>query len=73
MSMSKETKKANAVPLWVKPTLSIAEATVYSGISREKLYELTDKENCPFVLWLGNKRRIKRVAFDQFILDSFSF
>lgn len=73
MSMSKETQTTNSVPLWVKTTLSIAEATAYSGISRDMLYELTNKENCPFVLWLGNKRRIKRVAFDQFILDSFSF
>ena len=34
------------IPLWLKPTLSIAEASIYSGISSVKLYELTAKEKC---------------------------
>lgn len=58
---------AKTVPLWHKSTLSIAEAVYYTGISRDKLYEMTDRENCPFVLWLGNKRRIKRRVFDEYI------
>ena len=47
------------VPLWHKTNLSIAEAVAYTGIGRDKLYEMTSRENCPFVLWIGNRRLIK--------------
>lgn len=55
------------IPLWCKPTLSIEEAVAYTGIGRGKLYELTNPEDCPFVLWIGNRRMIKRKAFDEYI------
>ena len=61
-----ENKNENAVirkiqvPLWHKMNLSIDEAAAYSGIGRDKLYEMTNKEDCPFVLWIGNRRLIKR-------------
>ena len=53
-----ENKNENAVirkiqvPLWHKMNLSIDEAAAYSGIGRDKLYEMTNKEDCPFVLWI---------------------
>ena len=40
------------VPLWHRPILSVAEATEYFGIGSNKIYELTEKENCPFVIWI---------------------
>ena len=40
--------------------LTIDEATAYTGIGRDKLYEMTSQEKCPFVLWVGNRRMIKR-------------
>ena len=43
------------VPLWHKANLSIDEAVAYSGIGRAKLYEMTNREDCPFVLWIGNR------------------
>lgn len=55
------------VPLWHKANLSIDEAVAYSGIGREKLYEMTNKEDCPFVLWIGNRRVIKRKAFEEYM------
>ncbi|MDD3416974.1 MAG: excisionase [Lachnospiraceae bacterium] len=60
--------KKNDIPLWHKTNLSIEEAIIYTGIGRNKLYELTSKEDCPFVLWVGNKRLVKRVAFDEYVL-----
>ena len=48
------------MPVWVKPYLTIDEATAYTGIGRDKLYEMTSQEKCPFVLWVGNRRMIKR-------------
>ena len=31
------------VPVWVKPYLTIDEATAYTGIGRDKLYEMTSQ------------------------------
>lgn len=52
--------QVETVPVWVKPYLTIDEATAYTGIGRDKLYEMTSREKCPFVLWVGNRRMIKR-------------
>lgn len=62
----------NDIPLWHKPNLSIEEAVAYSGIGRDKLYELTNPEDCPFVLWIGNRRMIKRKKFDEYIERQYS-
>ena len=60
------------VPVWVKPYLTIDEATAYTGIGRDKLYEMTSQEKCPFVLWVGNRRMIKRRVFDEYIEKMYS-
>lgn len=57
----------SGVPLEHKPILTIREASLYTGISEEKLIEITNPYACPFVLWLGNRRFIKRKVFDEFI------
>ena len=48
------------VPVWEKQNLTIEEAAAYSNIGQNKLREISDDERCPFVLWVGNKRLIKR-------------
>lgn len=53
------------VPIFQKQNLTIEEAAVYSNIGQHKLRELTADERCPFVLWVGNKRLIKRRQFDE--------
>jgi hypothetical protein len=50
-----------------KPTLSIEETSRYSGIGMSKLLRLTNPEDCPFVLWVGTRRMIKRRKFDEYI------
>ncbi len=60
------------VPIWEKTNLTLEEAAAYSGIGINKLRELTNDEDCKFVLWVGNKRLIKRRLFDQFIEQSYS-
>lgn len=47
--------KQQKVPLWEKMLLTIKEASDYTGIGRHKLRELTDNEDCDFVLWAGRK------------------
>ena len=52
--------------------LTIEEAAVYSNIGQHKLRELTADERCPFVLWVGNKRLIKRRQFDEYMSRAYS-
>lgn len=60
------------VPIWEKQNLTIEEASAYSGIGINKLYDLTNDNSCPFVLWVGKKRLIKRRRFDQYVEQSYS-
>ena len=59
-------RRVAAVPIWVKPYLTIEEAAEYTGIGRDKLAD------CPFVLWVGNRRMIKRRIFDEYIEQMYS-
>ena len=60
------------VPIWEKSTLTLDEAAAYSGIGKNRLRELSDEKGCPFVLWVGNKRLIKRRELDRFTDGAFS-
>ena len=53
------------IPIWEKSNLSLEEAAAYSGIGINKLREITNEDRCKFVLWVGNKRLIKRRLFDH--------
>ena len=65
-------KNSLEVPIYQKQNLTIEEAAVYSNIGRNKLRQLTDDEKCLFVLWVGEKRLIKRKQFDEFIEKAYS-
>ena len=65
-------RRVAAVPIWVKPYLTIEEAAEYTGLGRDKLYEMTSLADCPFVLWVGNRRMIKRRIFDEYIERMYS-
>ena len=60
------------VPIWQKANLSMEEAASYFGIGINKLREMTNDENCPFVLWNGSKRMIKRRALEQYLEHAYS-
>lgn len=60
------------VPIWEKSNLTLAEAAAYSGIGMGKLREITNEKNCNFVLWVGNKRLIKKKLFDKYIEQAYS-
>ena len=60
------------VPIWEKTNLTVEEAAAYSGSGRNKIRELSDNEDCPFVLWVGSKRMIKRKLFDEYIEKQYS-
>lgn len=60
------------MPIWHKTNLTIEEAAVYSNIGLLKLREITNDENCNFVLWIGNRSLIKRKMFDEYLKHEYS-
>lgn len=60
------------VPVHEKVTLTLEEAAAYSNIGINKIREISNEQNCQFVLWVGNKRLIKRRPFEQFIEKNYS-
>lgn len=60
------------VPIWEKSNLTVEEAAAYTGIGINKIREMASGDNCPFVLWVGNKRLIKRRKFDEYVEKQFS-
>ncbi len=64
--------ETNEVPIWEKSNLTLQEAATYSGIGINKIRDLSNDERCPFVLWVGSKRLIKRKQFDRYIDGCYS-
>ena len=57
----------NKVPIHLKMTLTAKEAAEYSNIGVNKIDALLRMPNCPFVLFVGTKKLVKRKAFEDFI------
>lgn len=55
------------IPFWLKVTLTIKEAAAYSNIGINKIEELLKQPKCDFVLYVGNKKLVKRKEFEQYI------
>ena len=55
------------VPIPQKLTLTIREAAEYSNIGINKIDAMLKQPNCPFVLFVGNKKLVKRREFEEFI------
>ena len=60
------------IALSKKLLLTLEEASAYFNIGVCKMRELTNDENCPYVLWNGSKRLIKRKPFEEFLYNSYS-
>ena len=56
------------VPIWQKYTLTIEEAAAYFRIGENKLrLIISQNPNAEYLLWNGNRVKIKRVMFEKFI------
>lgn len=55
------------VPIHLKMTLTIREAAEYSNIGINKIDSMLRTPNCPFVLYVGTKKLVKRKEFEEFI------
>mgnify|MGYP004661073083 FL=1 len=58
------------IPIWEKRNLTLEEAAEYFGIGVSKIRELSNQEDCEFVLWIGTKRLIKRTKLEQYLDDA---
>ena len=50
--------------------ISIEEAAEYSNIGQNRISEMLRMPRCPFVLYVGKKKLVKRKEFERFIEDS---
>ena len=58
------------IPLWEKANLTIEEAAEYSNIGQNRISEMLRMPRCPFVLYVGKKKLVKRKEFEKFLADS---
>ncbi len=55
------------VPIHLKVTLTIREAAEYSNIGINKIDAMLRQPLCPFVLYIGTRRLVKRKAFEEYL------
>ena len=62
-----ENNKIQRVPIHLKMTLTSKEAAEYGNIGINKIDSMLRAPKCPFVLFVGTKKLVKRREFEQFI------
>lgn len=67
-----ELAKVSTVPISEKKLLSVEEAAELFGVGRGKIRELTNSEDCKYVIWIGAHRRIKRDEFEKYLMSQYS-
>ena len=60
-------RDSESVPIHLKLTLSIKEASEYSNIGINKIDAMLKQPNCPVVLYVGSKKLVKRKEFEAYI------
>ena len=65
-----ENKNTKDVAIADKALLTLEEAAKYFNIGINKLRIMTNEENCPYVVWNGSKRLIKRKPFEEYLYSS---
>ena len=65
--MTNQSQQEIPLPIDRKMLLSIREAAEYNNIGINKIDEMLKQPNCPFVLYVGSKKLVKRKAFEEFI------
>jgi len=60
------------VPISEKCLLTLDEAVQYTGLGHQKLREISNDENCGFVLWNGSKRMLKRTRLEEYLNKAYS-
>lgn len=60
-------KNLESVPIHLKVTLTIKEAAEYSNIGINKIDSMLRMKGCPFVLYVGSKKLVKRKEFEAYL------
>ena len=55
------------IPLHQKLNLTVNEAALYSNIGQNKIASMLRQPNCPFVLFVGAKKLVKRKEFEEYL------
>ena len=61
------TNEIERVPIHLKLNLTIKEAAEYSNIGINKIDSMLRTPTCPFVLFVGTKKLVKRREFEEYI------
>ena len=59
--------KVERVPIEQKFALTIKEAAEYSNIGINRIDSMLKEPDCPFVLYVGTKKLVKRQIFEKYI------
>ena len=57
------------VPIEHKLALTVSEAAEYSNIGQNRITKLLKTPNCPFALFVGTKKLVKRREFERYISE----
>lgn len=60
------------VPIPEKLLLTIKEATIYSNIGINRIDSMLREDGCPFVLFVGSKKLVKRREFEAYLAERFA-
>ena len=73
LNIRNDSDRIQNVPIQCKMTLTIHEAAEYSNIGINKIDSLLKIPNCPFVLYIGTRKLVKRVEFDSIFAEKSRF
>ena len=60
------------VPIPEKLLLTIKEASIYSNIGINRIDSMLREDGCPFVLFVGSKKLVKRREFEAYLAERFA-
>ncbi len=60
------------VPIEQRVMLTLEEAASYTGIGINKLREISNQDDCNFVLWNGTRRLLKREKLVAYLNNTYS-
>ena len=72
LNIRNDSDRIQNVPIQCKMTLTIREAAEYSNIGINKIDSLLKMPNCQLVFYIGTRKLVKRVEFEQYIRGIFA-
>ena len=63
----KGSAKTERIPIYQKMALTIREAAEYGNIGINKIDSMLKQPGCPFVLYIGTRKLVKRKEFERYI------